>query len=63
MALLAPLGPVLAASIGPTKAVAACLAAVGGFGVLRAIAPGAAPVILLTVGPGLGMGSSGRSCR
>ena len=59
MALLAPLGPVLAASIGPTKAVAACLAAVGGFGVLRAIVPGAAPVILLTIGLGLGMGVVG----
>ena len=59
MALLAPLGPVLAASIGPTKAVAACLAAVGGFGILRAIVPDAAPVILLTVGLGLGMGVVG----
>ncbi|MEW5991329.1 MAG: MFS transporter [Chloroflexota bacterium] len=59
MALLAPFGPVLAASIGPTRAVAACLAAVGGFGLLRALAPGAAPVILLTIGIGLGMGTVG----
>jgi CP family cyanate transporter-like MFS transporter len=59
MALLAPIGPVLAASIGPTRAVAACLAAVGGFGLLRAIAPGAAPVIFLTVGIGVGMGVVG----
>ena len=59
MAFLAPFGPVLAASIGPTRAVAACLAAVGGFGLLRAIVPGAAPVILLTIGIGLGMGVVG----
>ncbi|MCI0581947.1 MAG: MFS transporter [Chloroflexi bacterium] len=59
MALLAPVGPVLAASIGPTRAVAACLAFVGGFGLLRAIAPGAAPAILLTIGIGLGMGMVG----
>src|SRR5512134_2418402 len=59
MAFLAPFGPVLAASVGPTKAVAACLALVGGFGLLRAVAPGAAPVILLTIGIGLGMGMVG----
>lgn len=59
MALLAPFGPVLAGSIGPTRAVAACLAAVAGFGLLRAVAPGAAPVILLTIGIGLGMGTVG----
>ncbi|HEX5589807.1 MAG TPA: MFS transporter [Candidatus Limnocylindrales bacterium] len=59
MAILAPLGPVLAASIGPTRVVTACLATVAGFGLLRAVAPGAAPVILLTVGIGLGMGVVG----
>lgn len=59
MAVLAPLGPVLAASIGPTRVVAACLATVAGFGLLRAVAPGAAPVIVLTVGIGLGMGVVG----
>jgi len=59
MALLAPFGPVLAASIGPTRAVAACLAFVGGFGLLRAVAPGAASVIVLTIGIGLGMGMVG----
>lgn len=59
MAFLAPLGPVLAASIGPTRAVATCLAAVAGFGLLRAVAPGAASVMLLTIGIGLGMGTVG----
>ncbi|HEX4896727.1 MAG TPA: MFS transporter [Candidatus Limnocylindrales bacterium] len=59
MAFLAPFGPVLAASIGATRAVATCLAAVAGFGLLRAIAPDAAPVILLTIGIGVGMGMVG----
>lgn len=59
MALLAPIGPVIAASIGSRLAVAICIAAVGGFGVLRAIVPGAALVILLTVAVGIGMGIVG----
>ena len=59
MAVLAPLGPVLAASIGPRLAVGLCIATVGGFGVLRAMVPGAALVILLTVGVGIGMGVVG----
>jgi CP family cyanate transporter-like MFS transporter len=41
MAFLAPIGPVLAASIGPRLAVAACIVAVAGFGLVRAIAPDA----------------------
>jgi MFS transporter, CP family, cyanate transporter len=59
MALLAPLGPVLAASIGPRAAVAACIAATAGFGLLRAVAPDALTVVGLTVGIGLGMGIVG----
>jgi len=59
MAVLAPVGPVLAASIGTRAAVAACIAATAGFGLLRAIALDATTVILLTVGIGLGMGMVG----
>jgi MFS transporter, CP family, cyanate transporter len=59
MAFLAPLGPVVAASIGPRVAVAACIVATGGFGLLRAFAPDAFWVVLLTVGIGLGMGVVG----
>ena len=59
MAFLAPVGPVLAASIGPRVAVAACIVATAGFGLLRAIAPDAVTVVALTVGIGLGMGVVG----
>jgi CP family cyanate transporter-like MFS transporter len=59
MAFLAPVGPVLAGSIGTRVAVVACMAATAGFGLLRAIAPDAASVILLTVGIGVGMGIVG----
>ena len=59
MAFLAPIGPVLAASIGPRAAVAACILATAGFGLLRALAPDALLVIALTVGIGLGMGIVG----
>ena len=59
MAFLAPVGPVLAASIGPRVAVAACIAATAGFGLLRAVAPDAVLVVALTVGIGLGMGVVG----
>jgi len=59
MAFLAPIGPVLAASIGPRVAVAACIVATAGFGLLRAVAPDALTVIALTVGIGVGMGIVG----
>jgi MFS transporter, CP family, cyanate transporter len=59
MAFLAPVGPVLAASIGLRRAVAACIIATAGFGLLRAIAPDAFTVILLTIGIGVGMGIVG----
>jgi len=59
MAFLAPVGPVLAGSIGTRAAVAVCILATAGFGLLRAIAPDAATVIALTVGIGVGMGIVG----
>lgn len=55
MGLLAPLGPVLAASIGPKFGVALCVSLVGVFGVARALLPDAFSVLAATVGLGVGM--------
>jgi MFS transporter, CP family, cyanate transporter len=55
MGLLAPLGPVLAASIGPKLGVAICVALVAVFGVARAFLPDTTTVLLATVGVGVGM--------
>ncbi|HSK51550.1 MAG TPA: MFS transporter [Clostridia bacterium] len=59
MGLFAPLGPWVAGHIGPRRAVAACLAAVVGFGLLRPVLPGVPAVILTTIGIGVGMGTAG----
>ena len=55
MGLLAPLGPVLAASIGPKLGVTVCVALVAVFGVARALLPDAITVLAATVGVGVGM--------
>ena len=55
MGLLAPFGPVLAASIGPRLGVAVCVALIGVFGVARAVVPDSGQVLLATVGVGTGM--------
>jgi len=55
MGFLAPLGPVLAGSIGPRLGVALCVLLIGVFGVLRALLPDAATVLLATIGVGAGM--------
>ena len=55
MGILAPLGPVLAGSIGPRLGAALCVVLVVGFGVLRAVAPDASTALLTTVGIGVGM--------
>lgn len=55
MGLLAPFGPVLAASIGPRLGAAACVALIGTFGLIRAVAPETTSVLLATVGMGAGM--------
>lgn len=59
MGLFAPLGPWVAGRIGPRRAVAACLAGIVAFGLLRATVPGALPVILVTLGIGVAMGTAG----
>ena len=55
MGLLAPLGPVLAGSIGPRFGAALCVVLVVGFGLLRAAAPEASIALLTTIGIGVGM--------
>ena len=55
MGILAPLGPVLAGSIGPRFGAALCVLLVVGFGVLRAVTPDAFTALLTTVGIGVGM--------
>jgi CP family cyanate transporter-like MFS transporter len=55
MGLLAPFGPVLAASLGPKLGVTICVALVTVFGVARALLPDALTVLLATVGIGVGM--------
>jgi CP family cyanate transporter-like MFS transporter len=55
MGLLAPLGPVLAASVGPKVGTTVCVALVAVFGVARAFLPESLSVLLATVGLGVGM--------
>lgn len=59
MALFAPIGPRLAGRLGPRGAIAVAIGAIVVFGLLRAIVPGAVPILLLTFGVGLGMGLAG----
>ena len=59
MGLFAPPAPYLSGRIGSRHAVAAALALVGVFGVVRALAPGAALVVALTFPVGVGMGLAG----
>jgi CP family cyanate transporter-like MFS transporter len=59
MAFLAPVGPIVARSIGPRAGVALSIAAAAGFGLLRAVMPTAPLVLLMTIGIGLGMGVVG----
>jgi MFS transporter, CP family, cyanate transporter len=59
MGLFAPPAPFVSGRIGPRRAVALSLGLIGVFGVIRAIAPGALGVILLTIPIGVGMGIAG----
>jgi len=59
MGLFAPPAAYLAARIGSRRAVGATVLTIGVFGVLRALAPGAPAVILLTIPIGMGMGLAG----
>jgi CP family cyanate transporter-like MFS transporter len=59
MGLFAPPAPFLSGRIGSRRAIAAALVLIGVFGVLRAVAPGAVGVIVLTFPIGVGMGLAG----
>lgn len=59
MGIFAPLGPRFAARIGPRWAIAACLAGVTVFGILRAIAPVYPLILLATFGIGIAIGVAG----
>jgi CP family cyanate transporter-like MFS transporter len=59
MGLFAPPAPYLSGRIGSRHAIAGALALIGVFGVVRAVTPGAAGVVLLTFPIGIGMGLAG----
>lgn len=59
MGLFAPVGPMIAARLGPRAAFAGCLGIVVVFGVIRAIAPAFPVVLLATFGLGVGIGVAG----
>src|SRR2546423_6388364 len=59
MGLFAPPASFLSGRIGSRRAIAAALALIGVFGVVRAVAPGAVAVIALTFPIGVGMGLAG----
>jgi CP family cyanate transporter-like MFS transporter len=59
MGLFAPPASFLAGRVGSRRAVAAALALIGIFGIVRAVAPGAALVVALTFPIGVGMGLAG----
>lgn len=59
MGLFAPIGPVVAARLGPRTAFGLCLALVVGFGMLRSVAPAFWLVLLATFGIGVGIGIAG----
>jgi MFS transporter, CP family, cyanate transporter len=59
MGICAPVGPRIAARIGPATGFAVCLAAIIAFGVARAFAPSVPLLLLATLAIGIGIGSAG----
>ena len=59
MGALAPFGPVVGRWLGTRVSVALCIAAVIGFGILRAVVPGGMSAMAFTFGIGIGMGLVG----
>lgn len=59
MSLFAAPAALLSARVGPRYALAACLALIACFGILRTVVPGPAGVIALTLPVGIGMGLAG----
>src|SRR5215216_4383525 len=56
MGLFAPPAAFLSRRLGSRHALAVALALIGVFGIARVVVPGAAPLVLLTVPVGIGMG-------
>lgn len=59
MGAFAPVGPYVAARLGPRNALAVCLGLAVGFGIVRALAPVYPLVLLATLGLGIGIGVAG----
>jgi MFS transporter, CP family, cyanate transporter len=59
MGLFAPPAPYVSGRAGSRRAIAGAVAIVGVFGIARALVPGAAGVVLLTIPIGVGMGLAG----
>ena len=59
MGVFAPIGPQIAAPLGPRTALAACLAVIAGAGLVRALAPGVPLILLATFVIGIAIGVSG----
>src|SRR5688500_15260522 len=59
MGVFAPVGPYIAARLGPRTAFGVCLGLVIAFGVARALAPAFPVVLLATLGLGVGVGIAG----
>jgi CP family cyanate transporter-like MFS transporter len=59
MGVFAPIGPFVAARLGPKTAFGICLGLVVGLGMVRAIAPSYPLVLLATLGLGVGVGVAG----
>jgi MFS transporter, CP family, cyanate transporter len=59
MGLFAPIGPRIAARLGPRLAFAACLGLIAGFGLVRALVPSVGLLLLATFGIGVGIGIAG----
>ncbi len=59
MGIFAPIGPRVAARLGPRIAFAVCLGLIVAFGLVRAVAPDALLVMLATIGIGVGVGIAG----
>ena len=59
MGLFAPSAPFLSRRVGSRRGIAAALALIGVFGIVRVLAPGAAGIVLLTFPMAIGMGLAG----
>lgn len=59
MGIFAPLGPRMAARLGPRVAFTLCLALIVGCGMARSVVPGVPLLMLATLGIGIGIGMAG----